>query len=212
MQKRKMRRVGILSQKGGAGKTTTAINLAIAAIGDGQFPIIIDADPQATASVWRRVRKPDDTPPPVVAQQPTADSLTHYESLGATIALIDCAPAHNIAADSIARLCDLLIIPARPSCLDLAAVHSSAEIAKNAGCRAFFLINSAPTSTDRPEKEMADDLKQFGLPVCPVVIHDRQACRDALATGSGVTEAYPRTKAASETRALWRWLKQELKK
>lgn len=212
MQKRRMRRVGILSQKGGVGKTSTTINLAIAALGEKAFPVIIDADPQATASAWRRARHPADAPPPVVAQQPTEESLLHFEDLGATVALIDCAPALNLAADSIARLCDMLIIPVRPSPLDLAAANSSAIIARNSGRPAFFLLNAAPTSTARPVMDMKSNLAALDIPICPVTIYDRQAFRDALAAGSGVTEFYPESKAATEARALWRWTKKELSK
>ena len=47
-----MRVVSIVSQKGGAGKTTIAVNLAVAALASGEKGTIIDIDPQATASNW----------------------------------------------------------------------------------------------------------------------------------------------------------------
>ena len=47
-----MTTIAILSQKGGAGKTTLAINLAGAAEAAGHQVVIIDLDPQASAKAW----------------------------------------------------------------------------------------------------------------------------------------------------------------
>ncbi len=50
----------VISQKGGAGKTTTATNLAVQAVRDGLKVCLIDLDPQATSSVWHSARNSDD--------------------------------------------------------------------------------------------------------------------------------------------------------
>ena len=47
-----MQTVAVVSQKGGAGKTTLAIHLGVAASAAGLVSLIVDTDPQATASKW----------------------------------------------------------------------------------------------------------------------------------------------------------------
>ena len=60
--------IAIISQKGGAGKTTLALHLAAAAEESGLISLVIDTDPQATASTWAAWRK--DAPPAVIDSAP----------------------------------------------------------------------------------------------------------------------------------------------
>ena len=47
-----MKIIAVLSQKGGSGKTTLSINLAIAAAKAGKQVVLIDIDPQQSAARW----------------------------------------------------------------------------------------------------------------------------------------------------------------
>src|SRR3546814_12007110 len=60
--------IAIISQKGGAGKTTLALHLAAAAEDSGHTALVIDLDPQATASQWAAWRQ--DVPPVVIDSAP----------------------------------------------------------------------------------------------------------------------------------------------
>src|SRR5215212_1378238 len=114
-----MKTITILSQKGGAGKTTIALHLAVAAELDGQQTAIIDLDPQASATSWGDSRAAE-TPAVVSAQ---ASRLTQVleaaRKAGATLAIIDTAPHSESAALAAARAADLILIPCRPAILDL---------------------------------------------------------------------------------------------
>ena len=94
-----MTTVAIISQKGGAGKTTLALHLAVAAQDAGRVSLIIDTDPQATASQWGSWR--EDKPPEVIDSPPPrlAAKVEQAQEQGAQFVVID-TPPH---ADSAAR-------------------------------------------------------------------------------------------------------------
>ena len=90
--------IAIISQKGGAGKTTLAIHLAAAAQDAGRVALIIDTDPQATASQWAAWR--GDMPPEVIDSPPPrlASKVTAAQEQGAELIVIDTPPHANSAA------------------------------------------------------------------------------------------------------------------
>ena len=137
--------VAVISQKGGAGKTTLAIHLAAAAHAAGLPTVIVDTDPQATASRWGKWRGGKD--PDVIDCASHAllpDKLMALERAGATFAVIDTPPAADIMAREACRAADLLLIPCRPRAFDLDAVRTTAELAKASGKPAFVVFMAGP--------------------------------------------------------------------
>jgi chromosome partitioning protein len=200
-----MRSIAFLSQKGGSGKTTIAVHIAVAA--KREKVILIDTDPQASASTWAAARTADD---PLVVKSTTVETrILLTQSQGRTFAVIDTAP-HNIAGvDIVAAAADLLLIPCRPSVFDLAATESSVKIAKAARKPAVFILNAC--AARGPEVEQAREvLQKHGYPVAPVAIGDRKSFSRAIITGEAVTEFDPNGKAAQEIMALWQWIKKQL--
>jgi chromosome partitioning protein len=182
-----MKVVAFLSQKGGAGKTTLAVHTAVAAYETGLGVVLIDTDPQKSATVWGEARQ---EPGPVVATADVSDLrrvLDAARSDGMGLAIIDAAPHAAPAAASIARAADLIAIP----------------------CKAVFVLSACPFRA--PEiAETRDALNAFGLPVAPVEITDRRAFARAVASGRAVTEFETDGKAAGEIRALWSWLQEQM--
>jgi len=127
-----MKTVAIISQKGGAGKTTVAIHLAVAAEQHGVRTAVFDLDPQASATSWADRRK---TPAPaVVAAQAAAQS--------ADLVLIDSAPNADAASLAAARVADLILIPCRPAAFDLDAIGTTLNLATLAGKPAWVVLNA----------------------------------------------------------------------
>lgn len=133
-----MKTISIISQKGGAGKTTLAIHLAGAATSAGLSALILDADPQATASQWNHWRGGAD-PEVVDCASPTLlpRKVQQAADLGADLVIIDTPPHADIMAREACKAADLILIPCRPQAFDLSAVETTAELVKAAGKPAF---------------------------------------------------------------------------
>ena len=141
-----MKVIAILSQKGGAGKTTIALHLAVAAERDGRSAAIIDLDPQASATSWGDSREAE-TPAVVSAQAARLPQvLEAARDAGADLVVIDTAPHSESAALAAARAADLILIPCRPAILDLRAIGTTIDLAKLAGKPAAVVLNTIPPS------------------------------------------------------------------
>jgi len=205
-----MKTIAIQSQKGGTGKTTTALNLAVAAERAGQAAVVIDLDPQASAAGWKDTR-PGETPVVVsVAPARLAQALQAAEDGGADLALIDTAPHAESAALAAAKAADLILIPCRPGILDLRAIGTTADVAKIAGKPAFVVLNAMPPGATRLIADARAAVAVHGLDVAPVVIQQRAAFGHALTAGQTAQEFEPGGKAAEEIVELYRWLRSQL--
>jgi chromosome partitioning protein len=199
-----------LSQKGGSGKTTLAVHVAVAAVEGGLTVLLVDTDPQQSATAWGNARK---VAPPMVATVPGSDLtrvLAAAKAEAVDLAIVDTAPHAAPEAARIARAADLVLIPCRPTALDLAAVESAVMIAKAAKVPAAFVLSACPVRA--PETgEARTALAAYGLPVTGPEIAELRAFYRAIATGLSVTEFDTEGRAAGEIRALWEWIKERLK-
>src|ERR1700722_9706057 len=105
-----MKTIAIISQKGGAGKTTIAIHLAVAAEQRGLKTAIFDLDPQASAASWSDKRTA--ASPTVVAAQATrlTSLLEQAKAQYAGLVIIDSAPNADAASLAAARAADLILV------------------------------------------------------------------------------------------------------
>lgn len=127
-----MRSLAFVAQKGGSGKTTLAVHIAVAAGQAGERVIVIDTDPQASASAWGQVRQYQHPPVRKIIPadlQPVLDAAVHDK---VTLAILDTAPHATPGMTTIAGLADFLRIPCRPTPFDLAAIRSHVDIVQAA--------------------------------------------------------------------------------
>ncbi len=204
-----MKVITILSQKGGAGKTTLALHLAVAAEQNGRQTAVIDLDPQASAASWGDSRTAD-TPAIVSAQASRLGQiLDAARSAGAALAIIDTAPHSESSALAAARAADLILIPCRPAILDLRAIGSTIDLAKLAGKPAVVVLNMVP-----PRGSLAEDAAQavagYGVKVAPVHLGTRAAFQHSLTAGLTAQEYEPSGKAAEETTQLYLWTREQV--
>lgn len=197
-----MRKIGVLSMKGGAGKTTITVHLAVAAAQRGMKVVVFDTNhDQLSAVVWSKARGSDD--PMVIGLDPVklAGALKAAESDGFDLALIDTAPNAGPDAVDVAKLIDQAVIPVRPSVFDLAAVNQTIEIVRRVNVPAHIVLSACPLRA--PEIAMAREaLSRSGMPVAKTEIGDRRPFARAVQTGRAVSEFEPAGKAAGEIDAL----------
>jgi chromosome partitioning protein len=204
-----MQTVAIISQKGGSGKTTLAIHLAVAAAQAGLSVALIDLDPQASASKWGDARKADE-PAVVSAQAERLQAvLETARKSGAAFVVIDTAPHSERAALAAARAADLVLTPCRPAILDLQAVGATLDLAKLADKRAVLVFNAVPPRGKTADYS-AEALEDLGGDICPVRLGYRVAYSSALVEGQSASEWEPKGKAASEVKRLFAWVKKNI--
>ena len=197
--------IAIISQKGGAGKTTLALHLAAAAQDAGRVALIIDTDPQATASQWAAWRQ--DAPPEVIDSPPPrlAAKVEAAKGQGAEVIVIDTPPHADSAARAAVEVADLVLIPCRPSAFDLSAIQTTAKLVQLLRKPAFVVFTAGAPNAPRIYQEAGELVESFGTPPCPVTIPDRAAYRHASGEGRTVMEYEPSGKAAEDIRQFYTW-------
>ena len=199
-----MKTIAIISQKGGAGKTTLSVHLAVAAESQGTQAAIIDLDPQTSATGWGDSRVAES--PAVVSAQAArlSQMLDAARGNGAGLALLDTAPHSERTALAAARAADFILIPCRPAILDLRAIGSTIDLARLANKPCAVVLNAVP-----PRSGVADALEavaSYGVAVAPVYLTQRAAFAHALTAGQTAQEYEPGGKAADEMLHLYTWI------
>jgi chromosome partitioning protein len=201
-----MKTVAIISQKGGSGKTTIAVHLAVCAERARQRVAIIDLDPQASALEWHSRRKAA-TPEVITATPERLPALLREANTnGADFTIIDTAPHSDRAATVTANLADLVLIPCRPAAFDVAAIGTTLNLLQltEAKGRAAILFNAVPSRGSLTDEAEAG-LSRLAA-VVPVRLYHRAAYTHAVNDGRSVEEYDSRGKAAKEVRALYKWI------
>jgi chromosome partitioning protein len=204
----------IVSQKGGAGKTTLALHLAIAASKQHKV-LVIDLDPQQSAERWHGIREratgsKDD---PSIAAGPVLrlpDMLKTARKLGADLILIDTPPKLDRAIMPALREASLVLVPLKSNILDLQALEDTCDLIKLAKARekAVVILNGVPSGRtgDVAVKESLRAAGRLKLEVAPERLSELLAFSQGLKTGRGVTETERNGPAAKEITALYRAL------
>jgi chromosome partitioning protein len=199
----------ILSQKGGSGKSTLTVHLAVCAARRGLKTAILDIDKQSSAWRWNQIRADDmklDTAK--VQARELADYLQRAEKGKVRLTLVDTAPHTDSDGALAAQLADFILIPCRPALFDLEAIFSSIQIAKASRVAYGVVINAAPRG------KLADETRAFlqknSVPVLDATICHRAAYGHALLDGRSVHEFEPDGKAAAEIDDLYAHVSKQL--
>ena len=206
-----MKTISVLSRKGGTGKTTLAVNLAILAFLDGHKTMLADLDPQRSASEALRART---RAGPAFADS-CAGKLFHAQTNarrdGVELLIVDTPAAPETDVAHAVNLSDLCLVVGRPSFLDLAPIVRSADTVRRLDRQGLIVLNQA--HTNRAEvapiafPEVVEALRFCGLPLAPVGLRSRSVFQQAIAQGRSVVELEPDGAAAHDISRLWTHLK-----
>ncbi|WP_152048892.1 AAA family ATPase [Aureimonas psammosilenae] len=200
--------ITLATQKGGAGKTTLATNLAVAAVEAGEKVVMFDLDPQRSLVAWaesREAEAPHVEPFPAdrIAKLPEMVQALNGQF---TTVILDTAGADNTATHRAMEAATLCLVPLRPTRLDANAVAPTVQAIIRGGTPFAFVLNQCPPQPNNPRAfEMKNGLEAIGKLALPMIIQ-RADYQDAYASGQGVTEFSKDSKAAEEMRSLWAWI------
>lgn len=207
-----MRTIAFVTQKGGAGKSTLASSVAVAARGAGERVFIIDLDPLQTLVKWAGARETPDIGVEHVPPAKLSKALAALEKKGVTLVVIDAPGQDGEHVAAAIRAADLCVIPARPNAFDLWASEVTRAQVKERGCDYAFLLNQCPPSQQTARVELgAKALQAMGGLLAPLV-SSRVDYQEAARLGLGVSEYNPDGVAAQEMKELWSAIKRRLKR
>jgi chromosome partitioning protein len=196
--------IAVAQQKGGAGKTMLAAQLAVA-LSEAAKVAVLDIDPQGSLTIWGKLRASAPKAGAAITCATTSGwrLTSELDKLKAAhdIVLIDTPPVIDTDARRAIRAADLVLIPLNPSPPDLWAAEGTLKLAAEEKRKTALVFNRAPAAS-RLRKRMEAEIAARGILLLDAALANRAGYANAFADGLGVTEAGAATQAAEEIRAL----------
>jgi chromosome partitioning protein len=199
--------IAVVNQKGGSGKTTLSMQLAGALARRQNKVLVVDADPQGTATRWAASAEDDKPFPASVVGLSAASAKVHREVKKFVddyhYIIIDCPPAADSPVPQSALLiADLALVPIIPSPLDMWAAVGIRQVIENVSSlnedlQSRLVINQCQPNTSLA-KEALEVLPEFGIDMCKTFIHQRQVYRQSAVFGQSVHDFGSRAAPAIE--------------
>ncbi len=196
--------IAVAQQKGGAGKTTLAAQLAVA-WSEKYRVALMDIDPQSSLTAWHHLRGENSKPlTPIhlsdVSGWRVGTELDRLKN-DYDIILIDCPPHAETETKNAMRAASMVVIPVQPSPMDVWATEPTAKFASEQGSEARLVLNRVPPRSRLVDK-VREMLKDKHLKITKNALGNRVAFAASMMDGMGVTESERSSQAATEIRML----------
>tara|TARA_B100001123_G_scaffold449883_1_gene617297 strand:+ start:67 stop:705 length:639 start_codon:yes stop_codon:yes gene_type:complete len=207
--------ITIAQQKGGTGKTTLAVHLALAFVKYHNLKVvIIDTDPQGSLGKWFMVRSKKNSLNKNLTFKTASLWGAQYESKtfkqDNDIVIIDTPPKIESDARPSIEAADLVLIPMTPSHVDFWATEAIIEIAKKAGKKVLIQINRANQRSKLINKTN-EYIKSIKVEATGVIIGNRQIYPSSMGDGKTAVEKQKQSKAVDEIKKLSEQILSEIK-
>ena len=199
--------LAVVNQKGGSGKTTLSMQLAGALARRHHKVLVVDADPQGTATRWAASAE-DETPFPASVVGLSAASAKVHREVKKLVddydyIIIDCPPAADSPVPQSALLiAELALVPLIPSPLDMWAAVGIRQVIENVSdlnedLQARLIINQCQPHTTLAQ-ETLEILPEFGIKLAKSYVRHRQVYRQSAVFGQTVHDFGSKAQAAIE--------------
>ncbi len=207
-----MRTIAVIARKGGSGKTTVALNLAIAAHRRGMKTVLADSDPQRSlVDVLKGRRQPGPAVVETSGRELFALQVSSLRS-GVEAFVIDTPAGEEEELANAIVLADLSLFVVRPALLDFASLVRTLKVVRHLHKPAMVVINQAPPRRGEIEppavRKAQEALRLLRLPVSPAILRLRGAYQAALEMGCSAEEHLDPA-AAGEINDLWSCVQRE---
>lgn len=196
------------ASKGGVGKTTITTALAVVASRKNKIGLY-DADPQASLSRWFELRE-DTTNLVLLAAKNGVDAKALAEKADCNLLICDTPPGSLLLLKAAIEVADLVLIPVRPSPVDIEAVDPTVELAEAAGKDFAFVLSAAPTQGGAGYVTGARKYLSSVGDVLATEVHQRLPYVGAMGRGLTGPEFEKDGKCGAEVNSLWNEVRKRL--
>lgn len=188
-----MKIVALLNEKGGAGKSTCAINIACSLHRRGLNVVLVDADPQGTARDWREASPADSNLPPVVVLDRPEGMLGGIKTISADVIVVDTPAKAERMAANVVRVADIALVPVQPSGADIWAAAATVKLIQSkrdigGEINAAFLATRTAGNTNLSKETLRGDWNDYGLDMLDTSVSNRVSYAQSLTDGVSVYE------------------------
>jgi chromosome partitioning protein len=204
-----MLKIAIVNSKGGVGKTTLTASLAVRATKDFERVACVDLDPQGSLVKWWGRRGRPEVPEVMSGVDSAEDAIERLEQTGWDVCFMDGPPAFLATVEEMISVADFVVVPIKPSVLDLLATQDTILLCQRAKAEFVCVLNDVQRSEKTILKSTQGTLFNHKIPLASSIVHHRVSHITAQAAGKSAAEVNKGSdeEAAREIDDLWKEVK-----